>query len=351
MIGEILMFTSIRIKNFRGIQDFELKGFKRVNLITGKNSSGKTSILEALFLVSGKDNLSLVSTVNGMRGVNWLTSDFEQTFAPMFNNNQTELPIVFRAWTNRDWMSVEFSLSNLLKLQPNKLNNMAATNQYNKQLVLRYTDSNKRESETRFYPEGDGLQITPARQTPLSGIYLSSLVGQAAENIDRFSKLDIENAATFVVEALRTIEPRLVSLNVSLLNKQACLFADLGLKRKIPLQYAGEGVQKMATIALALSAAKAGIVLIDEIENGFHYSVLPAVWELIFKTAEAFDIQVIMTTHSWECLQAADSVANNLDIDSFAMFRIDRLSDGTTESQSYDRDTLSKAVHENIEVR
>ena len=43
------MLQNIINENFRGIEKLEIKNFKRVNLFTGKNNSGKTSVLEAIF--------------------------------------------------------------------------------------------------------------------------------------------------------------------------------------------------------------------------------------------------------------------------------------------------------------
>ena len=44
------MFTSVRIQNFRQFKDLKLENLARINLITGKNNTGKTSLLEALYL-------------------------------------------------------------------------------------------------------------------------------------------------------------------------------------------------------------------------------------------------------------------------------------------------------------
>src|SRR5436853_7260436 len=38
------------ISRFRGIRDLKLEGLGQINLLVGENNSGKTSVLEALFL-------------------------------------------------------------------------------------------------------------------------------------------------------------------------------------------------------------------------------------------------------------------------------------------------------------
>jgi hypothetical protein len=46
------MIKDIEISNFRCFEHTKIEGFERVNLIGGKNNSGKTALLEAIFLYS-----------------------------------------------------------------------------------------------------------------------------------------------------------------------------------------------------------------------------------------------------------------------------------------------------------
>ncbi|MCY4304500.1 MAG: AAA family ATPase [Aestuariivita sp.] len=72
----------------------------------------------------------------------------------------------------------------------------------------------------------------------------------------------------------------------------------------VPLKRLGDGVQRLLGIALALANCQNGILLIDEVENGIHYSILPKLWDMIFKTAQEGNIQVIAATHSWDCISS-----------------------------------------------
>ena len=42
-----MMYSRISIKNFRGIESLEAEGFRHINLIVGRNNSGKTTFLDA----------------------------------------------------------------------------------------------------------------------------------------------------------------------------------------------------------------------------------------------------------------------------------------------------------------
>jgi len=62
-----MKFNELKISNFRGIDYAELKEMKRLNIIVGKNNSGKTSILEAIFILSGMSNPELLLNINNLR--------------------------------------------------------------------------------------------------------------------------------------------------------------------------------------------------------------------------------------------------------------------------------------------
>lgn len=54
------MISSIHIEGYRGFSQFDMAGLGRVNLLVGTNNSGKTSVLEALYLLTSQgDPLAL----------------------------------------------------------------------------------------------------------------------------------------------------------------------------------------------------------------------------------------------------------------------------------------------------
>jgi AAA15 family ATPase/GTPase len=95
------------------------------------------------------------------------------------------------------------------------------------------------------------------------------------------------------------------------------------------------------------------MVLIDEIENGFHHSILIDVWKAVLDAADRNKTQVFATTHSIECIRAAYEAASSrlgLAKDEFFFHRIDR-ADGTVKARTYDVDTLGAALASHLETR
>ena len=154
-----------------------------------------------------------------------------------------------------------------------------------------------------------------------------------------------------MVDVLRGIEPRLKDLIVLSHQETPMIYGALGGKTPIPISLMGEGVARMLSIAMAMVNTKGGSVLIDEIENGLHYSILPGLWKMIIEIARQLNVQVFAATHSDECIQAASEyVQANQSQDDLRLYRLDRLQDGT-RVVDYSAKTLAAAIDAEIEVR
>jgi AAA15 family ATPase/GTPase len=97
-------------------------------------------------------------------------------------------------------------------------------------------------------------------------------------------------------------------------------------------------------------AADAKVLLIDEIENGLHHSVLPVIWKGLFLAAKEFDVQIFATTHSWECILAADAAARTGEIYDLALIRLDRVKEDI-KATVIDEKSLSTARELQWEMR
>ena len=107
-------------------------------------------------------------------------------------------------------------------------------------------------------------------------------------------------------------------------------------------------MNRIARLILAISASSGGLVLIDEIETGLHHSVLPKVWKVIDKVANECDAQIIATTHSYECVQAAgQSLA---DTNSFLLHRLEANGLGN-RCVTYQPNDIATAIRHDFEVR
>jgi AAA15 family ATPase/GTPase len=91
----------------------------------------------------------------------------------------------------------------------------------------------------------------------------------------------------------------------------------------VPVSYMGQGFERLLTLMLALLSSAGGTLIVDEVEDGLHHSVMEAVWKAIIAAAHKHDVQVFATTHSLEAIEAA--VEGSKDYKgSLAFYRLER---------------------------
>ena len=173
------------------------------------------------------------------------------------------------------------------------------------------------------------------------------------EEAERFSLLDETGRIDRLLDFLRVIEPQLIGLtSVVMPPQKPTVYADIkGTNRKVPVALLGDGMSKLLSIILAIATTDNWTILIDEIDAGFHHSVLPKVWEGIFETAKDFNCQIIATTHSYECLQSAYHGASKAQAEEdFSYIRLES-HENNIVAKRYSRAVLGAALEQGWEVR
>lgn len=103
-------------------------------------------------------------------------------------------------------------------------------------------------------------------------------------------------------------------------------------------------------VALALAKSSGGFLLIDEAENGIHHSIQTRFWNMVLQTAHRNNVQVIATTHSWDCVAGFARAANELEDVEGVLYRIQRNGD-RLRAVEYPETELANAAKHRIEVR
>ncbi len=149
---------------------------------------------------------------------------------------------------------------------------------------------------------------------------------------------------------MQKVEPRLQAVESLQTGNEPLLYADVGLSEMIPVTQMGQGFGRLLDIYSEIVAAEAKVLLIDEIENGLHHSVLSTIWKGLFHAAREADIQVFATTHSWECVLAADKAADGEPEYDLNLIRLDRVDDNV-KATIVDKDALNTAKELHWEMR
>lgn len=362
------MYQSFRVKNFRCFGNLSLDNLARVNLITGMNNVGKTALLEAFFLHSGAYNPALTLRLNAFRGIEsvkvelgpWAETPWDSLFMNFDTSNVVELTaedditgdrkVTLKVLRKSEelakiWQAAQY------KSSPSP--EVTSTTQFAQVLELEYADSETcRKSYLVF--DAQGVRTEPIPPPPP---FVTFFLGARAripfrEQAERYGRLQVQGEEDRLCEVLKLIEPRLRRLALVIEGGEPILHADIGTagRRLMPLPVMGEGMVRLADFVLHISNAENGVVLIDEIENGLHHSVLRKVWRAIGEVARQFKAQVFATTHSWECIVAAHQAFSESKVYDFRLHRLDRVNDAI-RAVSYDQELLEAAIETELEVR
>ncbi|MEQ9484718.1 AAA family ATPase [Coleofasciculus sp. F4-SAH-05] len=361
------MFKSITIRNFRCFEHFRIDNLKRVNLIGGVNNIGKTAFLEAIFLLSSLNSIELLFKLNIFRGVfRQETIDVEDICEWLFYKKNINRVIQISTID-------EYNQSSELKLRLDKaldtrlfpINAKSNKKRTLKDLKLEYYHQEKQAVRFKIFLTSDEEfneikiavkqeegQLESLESLPNSEFISSRLRISPTEDAERFSYLEAINRQNEVIEILKILEPRLNKLAVLVTGGIPMIYGDIGLDSLIPVPLMGEGMGKLLSIVLSILNTSEGTVLIDEIENGLHYSILVKVWTAITLAARKVNTQIFATTHSWECIAAANEAFSALDIYDFSYYRLEREKESNNiKMLNYDRDTITTSVELNLEMR
>jgi AAA15 family ATPase/GTPase len=104
-------------------------------------------------------------------------------------------------------------------------------------------------------------------------------------------------------------------------------------------------------IVLSLLNAKDGVLLIDEMENGLHYRIQENLWRIIFEFSTKLNIQVFVTTHSWDVIESFSKISVEHPEEG-VLYRLGRSRfDGKLSSYRYSEQALQSATQSEMEVR
>ena len=146
-----------------------------------------------------------------------------------------------------------------------------------------------------------------------------------------------------------TIQPDLIRLDVG---REIVRVRLKDTEKPVPLGTLGDGVYRILLIALSLANAQNSILLIDELELGLHYSALEKLWNMIFKYAQKWDIQVFATTHSQDVLRTFHYVADDEKYINDAQYiRLQINRKGENEAILFDGERLRESLELQLEIR
>ena len=350
-----LMVDSLGIRNFKCFENLELHSLRRINILVGENSSGKSALLEGIFLAAG-GSPELVLRLRAWRGlgqplqVSVDRSSYESLWKDLFfgfDQEKTVLIDLVGSPSNTRSLSISYKRQGNLTLPIGS----SIDSPIIAPIVFDWKDQAGISSavEPTFGPNGLNLgSLIPTM--PAAFFSVSYVSWSPSETASRFSELSKRNQHHAVVEALQKEFPQIKELSVEVSTGSPAIYALVdSLKEKIPVGMISSGINKFLTLLLAIATIPKGVVLVDEIENGFYFERLPQMWRAIAQFCKEYDTQIFASTHSYECLSAAVPTVISAEQD-FSLIRMSR-ENGRCTASVIPGLQFERAVQQEIEVR
>lgn len=364
------MINSIYISNYKNFSDLCIPAFSMVNLISGKNNVGKSTLLEALGL---HVNNKCVFPILYYRGE--LADDKSASSTPE-KIQRLNLAAVSSLFTGRkceigDGNKIELNDGDykvMLKLVYYQDINREIDGEIIKKRVTLKTGAKPQPGAVpALQIIRDGSRMLIPLNAPISQFdfghnrrsdlgpssILNSGVDSAMYNPRRWDEIALTDKEDYVIDALRIIEPKVESL--AFLESHGGLRYPVvkldGESGRLPLRGMGDGINRILTIILALANCEGGVLMVDEIDNGLHYTVQKKLWDIIFTVSKRLNVQVFATTHSSDCISSFGKAL--AESDNAAMGRYIRLEkrNGSIRPTEYNDRELSIVAAKNLEVR
>lgn len=380
-----MLFHQLELENYRGFQRYRLDGLARVNLLVGKNNCGKTSILEAVQILGSQGDPEVIAGIASRRGeVASLGKTQRHSYpdiAHFFYGHDVDLD-QFLAIRGEESLGritlrvVDFSEADLGKepqsfaplgiLQRNLIaRGVVSARQSLCVLKIETEDSNTR-SQHLLVPRDGAILIETGPIDSRDGWdqglgssirFITPESLHPHEMTIMWDNVITEGRETEIIEAIQILEPEIANLfflsgeGASRPGRGGILVSFTDPKRKrVPLGSFGEGMRRLLALALSLSQARGGILLIDEIDTGLHYSILGDMWLLLVNAAKQFDIQVFATTHSLDCIRGLAWLCEHHP-ELAGDVSVQKIDTSLDESVALDSRKLKIAIEQDLEVR
>lgn len=375
-----MLMDSFEVENFRSLKHLKLEKLARVNLLVGKNNSGKTSVLESIYALTGISTPVWLESITRERELSLISIDFIQLF---YRLNSTEsIKLKAEYWSQpspesyRMWLSVGLQVKPSLTqeaVEEPEWSSEESSQQQAQSETLSIELKTDSMIDSAYYElslkEGRNFPRLTLREAQLGSLQVSKNIRGARLFRSRVSyvsshprlrnynasieQLKIIKADEELVDVLKQVDSRIE--RIELVGGGVYFNLGIDFPNLLPASLMGEGIQRLLLIASIIISRAGGLVLIDELDNGLHYSVLRVLWKAILYAADKHDVQIIATTHSAEAIRhltwVLNDEKNNSYRDDVAAYTLIRAKDDTLRSFRYNYEQLEFAMDNDIEVR
>ncbi|MCX6580482.1 MAG: AAA family ATPase [Candidatus Aminicenantes bacterium] len=370
---------TLTIERFRVLRQLQIDGLGRINLITGRNNTGKSSVLEALRILASDASPAVINNIlryreedfgeseeptrhidaEGLLQISSLfhgfpqPSDKSQAIVISAKGRQPSMRLTLEV----AWVSEERGQEGQpWRLVPGQRNLFGESDGIPALVVE--TGGVKRiltlDNFRRYGYRGRIFRPDLGDESSLPCVFVSPYGGEHTATLGvLWDKIALSDLEKDVVEALRIIDPEISAVSMvgpeGPRQQRTAIVRAGNLPRPVPLRTFGDGLNRLFGIVLSLVNAKNGLLLIDEFENGMHHTVQLDVWRAVFDLSRRLDIQVFATSHSWDAVETFQEAAAETPGEG-VLVRLSRKGEAIIPT-IFAEDELAIAARDRIEVR
>lgn len=351
-------FKNIEIKNFRGINHLKIDDFSRVNIFLGQNSSGKSTVLEAINLSLNMSNPDMPQVINNIRARKSFSTFMDAKY--LFHNLDMSIPPDL-ALEQTDGTVRHLTLGmtyvfDELADPKNEPIQQAGSIVYINTLEINFSTTvhgikQEYTSWLRINPTGMVVNKKPADN------YLERLRGRVISadlNSDNtlwdLAELFKRNLKNTVLSLLKLFDAKINSIEI--LNDDVYIGFD-GMSEMLPSRMTGDGLRRYLSIVASAANPMTHIIMLDEIDNGLHYSAYKKLWEALFALAVNSNKQIFVTTHSKETLLKLNKMLEEHPEyqDEMALYTLEQTKFKGLQAYRLPYEGLAEACKNNVEIR
>ena len=372
--GQALHLPDLRIQNLRGVASLSVRRLGRVTLLTGRNGVGKTTVLEAVWMLAARgdsDTLSRLLWQNdelkaalGERD----SSNMELDYLALFNgrNAHPDHSIWIGPYTGEYGLSIQLlTIEDLSNEQRARMSQLGCEN-VSHVFKVAVGDTESLQVPLNDRSEYNSHSIAPSGPAPLPKIWEFDRMGPGALKIpcrllesgfpmqydlardwDEVAGTEAEDAILETLRLVHTGLERILPAAGPGLGRRVAIKLR-GYRAPVPLNSLGRGVERLFSVAVAIANVRNGFLLIDALENSLHHSIHRDTWRMLISAAHKFNVQILATTHSFDCVRGLAAAATEQD--DCVLVRVDRFG-RDLNAVEYTLEEFSRAADSGIEVR
>ena len=347
-----VMINSFEIKRYRCFSSVSARNLSRVNIIVGQSGSGKTALLEALWLCAGGNPTHYFNLLRwrGLLGDTFqlATETYDQFFRDMFYKFRTEQGIEMSLEdTDRGAWTLEIGPDRDIGQQ--SVGYFADTLTHTP-FAFRSKDPSGEAFIVSIQLGPEGTMKFPRSPNPYQVIFLNNVTLPNAANVTtKFSTMIQEGKEKNVIEGLNRLYKNITDIRLISYGGGTVLLAEVEGLGRIPITSVSGGINKYLTLLITLGNKRRNVVLVDEFENGLYYANLTDAWRGIVSVCRETDSQIFLTTHSRECLKAMLPILEESP-DDFTLIRTER-QEGEVLPVQFSGEEMRASLKQHFEIR